>query len=1063
MQLKRHLALYGLPLGMLLWGSAALGSHPELPLNLKQEEACATPPCPAITPGAFVATTGVRLTASSSLNTCESSSPTYKLEFELRPLGTPFTGTPTNSSAPMAKPNCVLQEYPWTTISGLAPGQYHWQVREYVYSAGTWAQFNSGTLAFIAGNPTQPDLQVIDVNLANMVSGATTLSFDLSSTFKNWGLNPANNFFWRAYLSTDKLQDAADTLIYTSSAAFSVGANTSAVDNGNVSISPKPAPGQYYVLVEADHTNAVAEFSETNNLGSTINYFTSGVDLVATSVSGPATSGPESSISLNVRYFNQGSDAAGTMQYKVYLSANTSVDGSDFVLHTDSKNMTGGQTVNETLTVTVPRTVPGGDFYFLLEVDSGKTVAEAIETNNVVASAAKVKMQQAELEPVSVQLLDPATGSPTQVGYFGHNARLAVTIKNSGGADAKDFKVQVVISADSFLSLSADTPAHDEPVSLVQSGQTYVATINFLLPDKDRFNKSYTTGPYYLFALIDRYNEVGELDENNNNMPIGGPGAPPVTLRTPSQDYRVGLVRAPASAAVGDATLVYRELKNIGNVAGDPVSYRFFASANNIITEQDIPLGIVSAGGTVSESGTVTLGIGAEDNRTELVRLPPFMPPGLYYFGVLVDVGDAVAELDETNNAGYAATAAKVEPGAFQMVNPRLPDAIADRPYAFQLAASGAAPPFVWSLDPSQGSLPDGLTLAADGTLSGTPTAAGVSAFTAVVKSGDRMAAARLALRVLTTTTELRITTQKLPPVVSSLGTPYGASLGAVGGTMPYVWRISSGALPSGLSLSAEGVISGTLRTGVPLGESRLNFEVADSLGARTRAELKLKVVEPGALFIKASAIPNGAVFVDYLTDLSAQYPDGRPLAKPLSWSVASGTVPPGLMLTTESDERGILSGKPQVAGTYAFSIQVEDAKGKADVADFVMRVHPNRFRLSAAGLPAMISPGQEVSFAISTGMPLLTQYFLYAGALPPGLALAENGTVSGTVASDKSVGVYNFVVESRDIAGSGGLGAFTVEVVPAPRTGCQAVGGGGAMAFLGATLLLCFRRRRAR
>ncbi|NOK36725.1 endonuclease [Corallococcus exercitus] len=56
------------------------------------------------------------------------------------------------------------------------------------------------------------------------------------------------------------------------------------------------------------------------------------------------------------------------------------------------------------------------------------------------------------------------------------------------------------------------------------------------------------------------------------------------------------------------------------------------------------------------------------------------------------------------------------------------------QPYAAQLSASGGRAPFTWSFT---GTLAAGLTLSADGALSGTPTAAGTTIFTAIVRDAD--------------------------------------------------------------------------------------------------------------------------------------------------------------------------------------------------------------------------------------------------------------------------------------------------------------------------------------
>jgi Putative Ig domain len=51
----------------------------------------------------------------------------------------------------------------------------------------------------------------------------------------------------------------------------------------------------------------------------------------------------------------------------------------------------------------------------------------------------------------------------------------------------------------------------------------------------------------------------------------------------------------------------------------------------------------------------------------------------------------------------------------------QLPDATADNPYRYQLAASGGQPPYTWSIPTGGAGPPAGMSLASDGTLSGTP------------------------------------------------------------------------------------------------------------------------------------------------------------------------------------------------------------------------------------------------------------------------------------------------------------------------------------------------------
>ncbi|MGC8723869.1 MAG: protease pro-enzyme activation domain-containing protein [Acidobacteriota bacterium] len=73
-------------------------------------------------------------------------------------------------------------------------------------------------------------------------------------------------------------------------------------------------------------------------------------------------------------------------------------------------------------------------------------------------------------------------------------------------------------------------------------------------------------------------------------------------------------------------------------------------------------------------------------------------------------------------------------------------------------------------------------------------------------------------------------------------GTAYSQSLTASGGTAPYTFVVSSGPLPSGLSLGADGVLSGTPTAD---GTSGFDITVTDSRGCRGLGSYVLALVNP--------------------------------------------------------------------------------------------------------------------------------------------------------------------------------------------------------------------------
>ncbi len=140
--------------------------------------------------------------------------------------------------------------------------------------------------------------------------------------------------------------------------------------------------------------------------------------------------------------------------------------------------------------------------------------------------------------------------------------------------------------------------------------------------------------------------------------------------------------------------------------------------------------------------------------------------------------------------------------------------------YSETLTASGGTGPYTYAA--TAGVLPDGLTLTSSGVLSGTPTDEGTFNFTITATdssggtgpySGGRAYTIDVAAPVIT------VSPATLPPATQ--GVPYAQTITASGGTAPYSYSVTAGGLPSGLSLSSSGVLSGS-----PTVNGTFNFTV---------------------------------------------------------------------------------------------------------------------------------------------------------------------------------------------------------------------------------------------
>ncbi|MBK7858469.1 MAG: putative Ig domain-containing protein [Archangiaceae bacterium] len=919
---------------------------------------------------------------------------------------------------------------------------------------------------FTIGQPVQPDLIVEQVNLNSVQKTGSNLTLAIAPTFRNFGQNPTGNFLWKAYLSTDRTYQAGtDTLILTATTPLSA-AGGAAVSGSAMATIAAPPNGNYYVIVEADSANTVVEgtFGETNNFGATTNYFTSGIDLVATGITGPANSGPGNSVTLHTNWFNQGTDSAGTVGFRIYLSTDNVWSTTDFQLYPATgdatKTIAGGQTVSEDITFAMPQNVPGGDFFYILKINTGMPPVVESATNNTIASTGKVNIRQADLVIKSVNFVDVATGVPVRNALFNGQGRVQIVASNEGGADARNFKVGVVISSDNALSLLNDTLLIESPVTQLLQSTTQTFDITFDIPVNDRGNHPFMTGNYFFFGLLDSGGVITELNEFNNNMMV----MQPVLVQSPAPDLTVVRFDAPSAVGVGEVVPVFRVFKNIGNLGAPEVKYRYFVSANAQVTTDDIPLQIIS-GTMLSDSGKVTLTAGSTDTKTEMVQMPPNLTPGTYYLGAVVDSEGAVTELDETNN-GLGSLQVAVAASALRVVTSALPDAVLGRPYSFQLTAAGEAPGASSSWVAA--GLPMGMSLSTGGLLTGMPAAETVTGVTFTVTNQGHNAVRLLALRVLPTTTQVEITTPSLPALVNSTTLSFETYLGAAGGVKPYSWRqvpvAAEVSLANVIGLTLDpttGKLSGFPKTGLVEKAYPITLEVRDSLGTTSTRQFNLRVVAPGAIIFTNLAIPDGLVGISYLSDISVKNFDMSPLSKPLVYRLVAGALPAGLEMVVEQDIL-LLQGTPTVAGSFAFTIEVEDSKGRNDAADFLLRIYPSNLKVGVNGMPEQFHPGDSADFNFVVSGGTGVKFKLFSGALPPGTSMTTDGHVSGTIDAADTEGTYNFVVEADDATGASGLGAFSVLVKREPvKTGCSAAPATGALWFALALLPLLFKRRR--
>jgi hypothetical protein len=166
---------------------------------------------------------------------------------------------------------------------------------------------------------------------------------------------------------------------------------------------------------------------------------------------------------------------------------------------------------------------------------------------------------------------------------------------------------------------------------------------------------------------------------------------------------------------------------------------------------------------------------------------------------------------------------------------------------------------------------------------------------------------------------------------------------------------------------------------------------------------------------ITTLTVPNGVIGLAYQTT-TLQAVGG---VAPLSWSVASGALPPGLSLAPV----GTISGTPTAAGAFLFSARVTDSSAPQQTATHSYTISvPLALQVSFIVQPSDSSPNAQITPAIkvqvvdSQGNALNGASVVLTLEVNPG-----NSVLSGTVsAQTNNRGIAIFASNSLNAAGTG-------------------------------------------
>jgi len=416
---------------------------------------------------------------------------------------------------------------------------------------------------------------------------------------------------------------------------------------------------------------------------------------------------------------------------------------------------------------------------------------------------------------------------------------------------------------------------------------------------------------------------------------------------------------------------------------------------------------------------------------------------------------------DSGGNSGTRAYSLTVN-GAVTLSPTSLPNGTVGSGYSQSITASGGTGAG-YSYSVSAGALPAGLTLSSAGALSGTPSASGTSSFTlGATDSGGNSGTRAYSLTV---NGAVSLSPASLPNGV--VGSGYSQTITASGGTgSGYSYSVIAGALPSGLTLSSGGALSGTPSAS---GTSSFTLRATDAGGNSGSRAYSLTV--NGAVTLSPTSLPSGSVGSGYSQTITASGGTGSGY----SYSVSAGTLPAGLSLSSA----GALSGTPSASGTSSFTLRAVDGGGNAGTRAYSLTINsggpiPINLSNSSSGVSLRAiadsngytgSPSANYQFIVGSSVTITGFPGGYSGidtgSWPAGvtLSLQVNGTVRGSGGTGGNGGGWNSSTGNYapTAGGSGGHAivcsapiAITVNSGGTVQAGGGGGGGGGYVSYAG-------------
>jgi uncharacterized protein YhjY with autotransporter beta-barrel domain len=347
-----------------------------------------------------------------------------------------------------------------------------------------------------------------------------------------------------------------------------------------------------------------------------------------------------------------------------------------------------------------------------------------------------------------------------------------------------------------------------------------------------------------------------------------------------------------------------------------------------------------------------------------------------------------------------------------------LPAMTAGVAYSQGITAAGGTTSYSYAI--TAGSLPTGLSLAPDGTLSGTPTLAGPYNFTVTATDSSTGTGPYTGSRAYS------VTVAAGAPIAGAVTATVGYGSGPTAITLNLSGGVATSVAVASAASHGTTTINGTSISYTPAagyaGSDSFIYTASNGVGTSAQATVTI-TVSPPVITLAPAALQAMTFGVAYSETITAS---GG--ASPYAY-VSSGSLPAGLSLASN----GTLSGTPTAAGAYSFIITATDSStgasapftGARTYSGTVANIAPIAGDVSAT--VAYGSTGTAIPLSLTGGV---ATSVAVAAAASNGTATASGTGITYTPAAGFS-GTDSFTYKASNTGGTSAAATVTITVTP--------------------------------